>query len=203
MQDNYLLQADHARRAFLGYDLEAIARKCSLQQDGDWLIGTFFSEPFRISRTTGAIRRLHLGAWIPADSHGEVMTLLDLLCDSRETRHLSGQLQNMVSFGHQFHQSMNEDRKSPAALAFQARPEALKAACEALGGVPFSPGDVAYRIPVFEELSITLQFFLGDEEFAPRLRYLWDRNALQYLKYETMYFAVDVLLSRIFENFPQ
>ena len=41
-----------------------------------------------------------------------------------------------------------------------------------------------------------LQLWFGDEEFPPNLRILWDENALLYLRYETMYFAVDALLRR-------
>ena len=199
MQDNYQLQALHARQTFLNYDQDKIIRKCGLAFDRDYLYCRFFSELCRISRQTGEISRQHGTRWLPADTHGEVMTLLDLLCDSSPHRHPAGHLQNMQSFGHQFHQSLNEDQKNPFAARFQADPESLRRACRQLGGTPFSPGDVAYSIPVFEELTLTLQFFLGDEEFAPRLRCLWDENALQYLKYETMYFCVDVLMARIQE----
>ena len=101
----------------------------------------------------------------------------------------------MQDFGHQFHRELQE--KNPDALFFDAHPDRLKAGCQALGGVPFPQGDIAYTIPIFEDLSVTLQFWQGDEEFSPRLRYLWDENALQYLKYETMYFAVDALIQKI------
>ena len=200
MQDNYQLQAAQAKQLFLKFDQQTLAAKCSLQMDEAYLSGLFFGEPFRIQRDTGDISRLHEGRWLPADSHGEVMTLLDLICDSDPNRRISGQYQNMQAFGHQFHQNLTEDQKNPAAQRFQQNPEALRKACLALGGRPFTPGDVAYSIPVFEDLSLTIQFFLGDEEFAPRIRYLGDRNALQYLKYETMYYAVGVLMERIQEQ---
>ena len=61
-------------------------------------------------------------------------------------------------------------------------------------------GDVSFAFELFDGLRIWLQFWEGDEEFPPRLRFLWDENALQYLKYETMYFAVPLLLQRIREN---
>ena len=200
MQDNYQIQAAQAKRLFCSYDAGKLAEKCRLGRDGNDLLCRFFGEPCRICCSTGDITRLHDGVWVPADSHGEVMTLLDLICDSREDRHLSGVYQNMQAFGHQFHQNLTEDQKNPDALRFQQDPEALRRACAALGGVPFSPGDVAYAVPVFEDLSVVIQFFLGDEEFAPRLRYLWDLNALQYLKYETMFYAVGVLMERISEQ---
>ena len=87
----------------------------------------------------------------------------------------------------------------PWALRFQSDPEGLRRACIALGGVPFEKGDVAYAIEVFDGLQVVLQLWLGDEEFPPRLRLMWDENALMYLKYETMYFAKNLLLMRIAE----
>ena len=42
-----------------------------------------------------------------------------------------------------------------------------------------------------------IQLWFGDEDFPASLRLLWDENALMYLKYETMYFAREVLLSRL------
>ena len=193
--NNYALQASRARQYFLGYDQQQLAEKCRLEQDERYLGTRLLGRPYRIDRKTGDLFRLENGTWQEANTHAEVMTLLDLICDSREDRHLCGRKKNMSDFGHQFHQELTE--KNPTALQYQENPEGLKAACLALGGKPMPVGDVAYEIPLFEDLTIGLQFWLGDEEFAPRLRYLWDENALQYLKYETMYFAVDLLTERI------
>ena len=43
-------------------------------------------------------------------------------------------------------------------------------------------------------------FWEGDEEFAPRLRFLWDENALQYLRFETMHMAASLLIKFIKER---
>ena len=71
----------------------------------------------------------------------------------------------------------------------------------AKGRVPMIAGtgsnDAAYAIELFDGLCIALQLWLGDEEFPARLRFLWDENALMYLKYETMYFARALLLRRL------
>ena len=39
-------------------------------------------------------------------------------------------------------------------------------------------------------LPIAIQFWFSDEDFPAQVRWYWDENALQYIKYETMYFAV-------------
>ena len=58
---------------------------------------------------------------------------------------------------------------------------------------------MAYRFRVFEDLTLVVQLWLGDEEFPPNLRFLWDENALMYLRYETMHYAKGLLLKRIRE----
>jgi hypothetical protein len=46
-------------------------------------------------------------------------------------------------------------------------------------------------------LTVAIQFWEGDDEFPPRVRWLWDENALMYLKYETMWFALGLLRSTL------
>ena len=96
-------------------------------------------------------------------------------------------------------QRFEEDRRARAER-FQEQPELFAKACEALGGEKYPLGDVAYSIPVFDDLRLLIQLWFGDEEFPAQLRYLWDENALQYLKYETMFYAVPLILKRIQEQ---
>ena len=126
--------------------------------------------------------------------------MLDLVCDSREDRFLSHRWKNMTSFGLMFHQNLLERAKDPWAARFEANPESFRKACEALGGKPFPQGDIAYEIEVFDSLPIVVQLWFGDEEFPANLRFLWDENALMWIKYETMHYAKDLLLQRIEEN---
>ena len=124
------------------------------------------------------------------------MTLLDFVCDSREDRFVSGRFKNMADFGRAFHQNLLEER-DPNAELFQSRAEDFRTACEALGGKPLPTGDIAYSIEVFDGLPLLVQLWFGDEEFPASLRFLWDENALMYLKYETMYYARELLLERL------
>ena len=194
--NNYLLQAAQAKRYFLTYDQEALIRKLGLEYDDEYLYPVLFARRYRLSRKTGDLEREEKGAWQDANTYEEVMTLLDLICDSRENRFVSGRWKNMADFGHTFHQSLLEER-DPNAECFQSRQAEFRAACEALGGQPLPTGDIAYAIEVFDGLKLMVQLWFGDEEFPASLRILWDENALQYLKYETMYFARNLLLKRL------
>ena len=191
--NNYLLQAARAKGYFLTYDQDALIRKLGLKHDAHYLYPLLFSRQYRLSRITGDLEREEQGLWQDANSFEEVMTLLDLICDSKEIRFVSGRWKNMADFGRTFHQSLLEER-DPNAELFQSRPEGFRKACEALGGTPVSMGDIAYSIEIFDGLKLVVQLWFGDEEFPASLRFLWDENALQYLKYETMYFARGLLL---------
>lgn len=198
-RDNYAITAARVRQLFAEYDQQALARKVGAKLDGEYFYVDFLSERYRIHRLTGDISRFHGDAWVEANSFGEVLTLMDLICDSREDRHPTGNWRNMRDFGHSFHQQLLEQR-DPWAERFQEQPEMFAKACEALGGEKYPLGDVAYAIPVFGDLRMLIQLWFGDEEFPAQLRYLWDENALQYLKYETMYYAVPLVLKRVQEQ---
>ena len=195
--NNYTIQARQAKQRFLAYDQNQLIRKLHLRSDDAYLYVTMLSRRYRIGRNTGDLEKEVSGCWATADSYEEVMTLLDLVCDSKENRFLSGKWKNMTDFGLMFHRNLLENRRDPWAERFQAHPEAFRAACEALGGKAFPLGDIAYAIELFDGLSILIQLWFGDEEFPAALRFLWDENALMYIKYETMYFAKELLLREI------
>jgi hypothetical protein len=194
--DNYRLQVEGAKKYFLRYDQEKLIDKLKLQSDGDYLYTEMLCKLYRIHRRTGTVERLE-ETWVQTNDHGEVMTLLDLVCDSREDRFISGRWQNMTNFGRVFHRGLMEDQADPFAKAIQADMPAFRRACEALRGIPGPGGDISYALPVFDGLKIAIQFWEGDEEFQPRIRWLWEENALMYLKYETMWFFLGLLRSRI------
>ena len=198
--NNYLIQAMQAKQRFLTYDQNRLIQKLQLPHDGNHLYVTLLHRRYRIERSTGDMEKEADAGWKAADSFEEIMTLLDLVCDSKENRHLTGAWKNMTDFGLMFHRKLLETEKDPWAEKFQAQPEAFRSACEALGGISFPQGDIAYAIELFDGLSILVQLWFGDEEFPAALRFLWDENALMYLKYETMHFAKGLLLDRIAER---
>ena len=199
-RDNYAIQAMQAKQRFLTYDQQELIQKLKLLPEGDYLCLQMLGRPYRIHRTTGSVEKWQKDAWVDGNSYGEVMTLLDLVCDSRPDRYLSCRWKNMQDFGLMFHRTLLEQKKDPIAEAFQADPEGFLKACMALGGKPLSMGDIAFAIELFDGLCIAVQLWFGDDEFPPNLRILWDENALMYLKYETMYFAKSLLLQQILEE---
>ena len=198
--DNYQIQARQAKDRFLTYDQQKLIRKLKLQADENYLYPKMLNRIYRINRGTGDVERLEGDIWTDANTFAEVMTLLDLVCDSREDRFISGKWKNMASFGLLFHQQLLEDKHDPWADRFEQDLEGFRRGCMALGGKALPIGDAAYAIELFDGLCIVLQLWLGDEEFPANLRFLWDENALMYIKYETMYFIRGFLLEQIREK---
>ena len=198
-KDNYLLQVAQAKQYFLTYDQQKLIDKLKLKHDDKYLYATMLGRNYRICRKSGDLEAFVDGQWQDANTHGEFMTLMDLICDSREDRYLACRFKNMSGFGKLFHSGMLESR-DPFADHIQKNPEAFCRACEFLGGTPEKMGDISYAVEVFDGLCICIQFWEQDEDFPPQVVWFWDENALMYLKYETMWFAIGLIKKRIMEK---
>lgn len=195
-RDNYAIAAAQARQLFHNYDHQALARKLRAKMDGTYLYAQMLSQTYRICRSTGDIFAFSGGVWQKTENFNETLTLLDLVCDSREDRHINGRWKNMSDFGHQFHRILLE-YADPWAQYLQDNQEKLETVCRLLNAREYPLRDKAYSIPLFEDLSVMLKLVYGDDEFPASVRWLWDENALQYIKYETMYYAVNMIRTRI------
>ena len=198
--NNYDIQVAQAKKHFLSYDQQELIGRCCLRYDEDYFYITFLSGPYRISRKTGDMQRQEDGRWVKGDSFGEVMTILDWLCDSRPDRYPTGRWINVVSHGHYFHSNLQEEGEDPLATAFDKDPEKFHKACLALGGQKHQSADISYTLELLDGLQILVQFWHGDEEFPPRLRFLWDENVLRYIRYETTWYAIGMLVKKLKER---
>lgn len=199
-RDNYKIQLMQAQKHFLTYDQQELIRRCGLRADENYLYTRLLAQVYRISRQTGRMERQQGAQWVDGNGFGEVLTILDWLCDSRKDRYITGRWINIVSHGHYFHSNLQEDEEDSCARLFDAHPDAFVSACEALEGEKLPGADLGYAIELLDGLRIWVQLWHGDEEFPPRLRFLWDENALRYLRYETTWYAVGLLRMRLAEH---
>lgn len=196
-RNNYAIQVQQAKKYFLTYNQQKMIAKCHLEADETYIYAKMLGSQYRLNRRNGDLERRENDIWIDGNTFGEVMTLLDLLCDSREDRFLTGRWTSLQALGLQFHQNLVEDGKDDLAELFDREPERLHRACKALGGEAIKGADIAYAVELFDGLRIGIQFWHGDEEFAPRLRFMLDENAKMYLKYETMHYMIGTLRTRL------
>ena len=194
-RDNYAIQAEDARLRFLTYDQSVMP----VEKDGDFLYLPFCGFDYRISRADGHIFRRNGDRWLPADSHGEVLTIFDYLCDAKPGRAPAGAFVSMPSLAGHVHGGLVQ-KSGALERCIDADPEGFCRACRALGGVPGEGGDLCFDLNLFPDLPVRLRFWHADEEFDPFLDLLWDKNALQFLRYETTWFAAGVLRTRLRET---
>ena len=201
-KSNYDITRDRMEAAFLAYDQERMIEKYALNHDKDYLYLSLLSRPLRIGRTTGRVEwtrdsfqtAVHAG-------FDESMTLFDVLCYGKGGG-LSGRFVSMDHLpGAVRTASIETNLFREAAERFEHRTEALARACRALGGrrEPV-PGDIAFRLPLLPFLPLVLQFWDSDEEFGPAVKIMWDENVLDYMRYETTFYAVSHLWRRLAEE---
>ena len=200
MESNYEKQAVLARERFLKYDQEPIIEKFQLQAEDTRFYLPFLDEQYRIDRKDGKIWKKEENGYRLCLEYEVVMTIYDMLCYSGERPALSGRWCRLASLQATNSSPSAEKFSGKYAGKFSGKVKLLRDACEALGGerqaVPAS-ADVCYKLPLFPFFPVIFQFWDGDEEFDPRIVILWDQNSLRFLHFETLYYAMGVLLKRL------
>ena len=191
-RDNYAIQAEQARVRFLTYDQSAMP----VEKDEAFLYLRFCGCDYRVCRCDGHIFRYRDDQWVSADSHGEVLTIFDYLCDAKPGRAPAREAVSMAFLGGHVHTGLAAASGS-LEWAIDRDPDGFRRACQALGGREALGGDICYGLDLFPDLPVQLRFWHADEDFPPSLDLLWDKNTLQFLRYETTWFAAGVLRERI------
>lgn len=204
MKNNYIEMRDQMRGQFLTYDQNEMVRKFDLRCDEEYLYIAFLGREYRIGRKTGIVEWSANGFVTAQEGdYNESMTIYDILCCSRADCRLSGSFALSGSLKGIIHTGWNAGGGSMferSAVFLDEHFHGLAAACEALGGVPEGRGDAAYRIPMLPFLPIQFAFWRADEEFPPEIKIFWDTNVLDFLHYETLWFAAGHLLKRLEEE---
>jgi len=199
--DNYELQVDVGKKLFMDYDQQLLINKFHLDADDLYIYLTYFNTPCRISRHSGGIEEYTDALWQECRNYSTVMTIYDLLCyhKGEQLPGLAGQWCTVGTFVVTGVTNTDTFTKKYA-KRFDEKPEALKAACEKLGGIlqkPMAGADLTCRFDVTPFFPVMLQFWAGDEDFPPKLMLLWDRNTDRLMHFETTFYLQGDLLQRI------
>lgn len=199
--DNYDLQVDIARRIFMEYDQERMIRKFCLKADDQWIYLTYLNSPCRISRLTGGVEECIQSVWQECRNYSTVMTVYDLLC-YHKGENAPALTQQWCAVGAFVVTGVTDTETftKKYAARFNGHLEELRSACEKLGGVlqaRMAGADVTCKFQVTPFFPVLLQFWEGDEEFAPKLMLLWDRNTDQFMHFETTFYLQGDLLQRL------
>lgn len=195
-RNNYELAARQAETLFLNYDQEAVINSFGLNANMDYIYLDFVAKPYRIVRATGALERGPV--WTRAGFE-EVLSVYDALCHSGKPPVLTGEW--LLTGSLRGAAAGPSALESPERVAWLAENhEHIPTACRALGGIEGSGGDVAFVIPVFGSFSTLVRLWLPDDEFPAQLQFLWDKNALAFVHYETIFYMMGHILDRLEEE---
>ena len=181
MGSNYMKMVLGARKIFLECDQSAMIARWGLESDADNLYLRFMGERMRVDRHTGEVASMETEGYIPDEYINESMVLFDLLAYPQGRPRASGRWASISTLGGII--GAGHDRtlsREAVAEQFSGRIDALRAACE-----------------VFEDFGIWFQFWDGDDEFPASIKYLFDENALRYMHYETLWYAMGCLEDRL------
>ena len=194
--DNYYRALLYARELFLNWDQERIIARASLRSDAQYIYLSFLGEPWRIERESGIVESICTEAR-EAD-FSEALSIYDYLCREEPLAPLSGRYCPANSLPHlaQSNPSPGDFHQRHADFLQEHIPALRQALCR-IGLAPFSKGDAACVFPVFDGFNAIFQFWEGDEDFPPSVRFLWDENTRDRLKYETLYYIMGVFLQNL------
>ena len=197
---NYDRVLPDARRRFLNFDQDRMIARFSLQSDETYLYISFFSRLHRIHRSSALVEWLDSDGTPHESDFRTALTIYDVLCCSAPNCSLSGQFAPINSVAKNYHtKNLGGSIFDGCSSFFADRSPLLEKALISLGGRKEGKGDIAYRIESFPFLPIRVQFWAADDEFPASLQILWDTNTLQFLHYETTYYAAGHLLHRLHE----
>lgn len=205
MKTNYEFMRDSMQLEFLKYDQQRMIEKFQMDYDGLYLYLCFVGRNYRVSRSSGKVE------WSEDDflhhvaaNYNEAMSIFDILCYSKEGCHLSGRFSNINQLKGVVQSSyLGNKMFQESAEYFDGKMDLLSKACEGLGGKKEKVGDVSYCLYPFKFLPMMLQFWNSDDEFPASLKIMWDENIMDFVHYETTYFIVSHVLSRLRELMEQ
>lgn len=198
---NYEIMRNQMRGEFTKYDQEKMIRKFSLESDADYIYIDFVSRQYRVNRKNGVVEwsENHFETSVEAD-YNESMTIYDVICYSKDDCSLSGNYcpANMLK-GTVRSAAPGGNMFQKSADGFNGKLKELKAACNILGEEIDMKGDLAARLYPFPFLPIIVQYWEADDEFPANLKFMFDENIMDYMHYETIFFMMGHVLSRIVE----
>ncbi len=195
---NYDIAIERVRPEFLTYDQEKMIQKFGLAHDDSYLYLRMLCRSYRISRKSGLVE------WSEDDFHtvreggyNDTMTIYDILCYSRDDCRLSGTFTTLSGLRYNSAFRSPDQFYQDYADYFDSRTEQLNRVCAGLEGIRLEGCDTGWQLPLFDFLPVRIQLWNSDEEFPASLRILWDENILDFMHFETTFYAAGHMLGLI------
>lgn len=191
--NNYDKMLADAQKRCAGYDMTALAAKPGVKDTPTHLKTCFLGQEVRICKADAAVTV----DGKPAD-FGQGLSIYDWLCDRRVDAVAAGEFCPVSSLDRVYVSGKGLGMQMPTlSRRIHEAPERFRAVMASLHAREVGLGDMGYRLDVFPDLPVCLKFYFGDEEFPPTLNLLWDKNSLQFVRYETLYYIAGCLHARL------
>lgn len=192
--NNYEITLHRAEKEFLRFDQKEIIRSSDLYADENYIYITYFYANYRIHRQSGyAERQIEKNTWRHC-RYSEGMGIFDAICDPTPFRRLSGEMADNTYFArvgfssHSIHQRYADE--------FAEHIDTFRQICLDFGGKPWGKSDAGFLFQVFDFLPVVLLLWEGEEGIPAAMRFLWDKNTPDFLRYETS----QIILGHILEE---
>lgn len=202
-KSNYELTLEAMQERFSQMDQQAMVDALKLEHDERYIYLKMLTRDYRIERQTGKVQySTDDFATVFDGGFNDSMTIFDILSHAVMHPSLSGEYR----VADQLPEIAMSPTPGPKLVAndghdMAGQVEQLAKACEKLEGVPQKmPGDIAYKLPLFDFFPVIVQFWDGDDEFNPVFKLMWDKYALNWIRYETTYYARYYLIDRLKEE---
>lgn len=187
MRNNYETAVLSARPLFLEWDQESMLRRTGCSADAENIYIRFLNAEYSIERSTGAVLRSDGSA----AAFGEVMAIYDFFCRKDPIPEAKGVWKAAHALSYAGAVSPGESSLSAKTAAFlQDNIQYLADALDRMKKAYFPIGDHAIIYSVFDCMEAVFQFWEGDDEFPPAVRFLWDETAPHFLKFETLWYVM-------------
>ena len=191
--NNYDRMLLAAQQHFLDYDPQILRNRAGVVDTPTHFTTCFLGQRAEVCKADGSI----LLDGEPVD-FSQTLSVLDWLCDQKENAVAANVYCSVGSLPGVYVGGSGLSMDMPKlAMAIHQNPEQFREACRKMGGTPEKTGDMGYRLEIFPGLCVCLKFYFADEEFPPQLTLLWDRNILQFVRYETVYYIAGCLYGRM------
>ena len=194
MASNYDMLYDQSRAHFLTFDQQPMIEHFALQHDEASFTFHILGQEAVLDRATG---------WITCSDgrragFNEACTAYDILSRAAKKPRLSHRWVSVADLGGTTAIHHTDSLKTDLS-AIEQHMEETRALCRAWGGVEQKQGDVSFVVPLFDFFPVWIQFWAGEEELGigAKLNCLWDANTLDFMFYETTWYARGFLQSRL------
>ncbi|MGN0962810.1 MAG: DUF3786 domain-containing protein [Clostridia bacterium] len=193
--NNYELTFGRAEKEFLRFDQEEILRAGHLKADDEYIYVTFFYALYRIDRRSGRMEKQMSDGGYRHAAYNEGMGIFDAICEPTPFRRLCGEMVDMNYFTNT---SFNgRSMFQPYADRFAANLEKFRKVCLEIGGRPQKESDAGFAFDLFDFLPMTLLLWEGEEGIPAAIRFLWDRNTTDFIRFETMFIVITHVLETL------